>query len=98
LKEDKPDQTASRGASGLTDGSRLQFNFIKHKDDEEIAVLIMTKTNFTAYLKDNIYLRKETDGYLEKTNKPPEKKKENSCPKRREKSPSHFLGVAGIDD
>jgi len=60
-------QSASRGASGITDGARLQINLVPEEiDDTQLArpiILKMTKTNFTALL-DPIYLQKDDAGYL----------------------------------
>lgn len=60
--EKDQDQTSARGASGLTDGVRIQFVFYKSKDPE-VAVLKMTKSNFTAII-DNINTKKDIDGFI----------------------------------
>jgi DnaB helicase-like protein/AAA domain-containing protein len=66
LRTDAQDQTASRGASGLTDGARLQLNFIRAKEKEEnVTILKMTKSNFTAIMAD-LKLEKDGEGIHEK--------------------------------
>lgn len=61
------DQTAARGSSALTDGVRWQANFIKSKGDrpelKDVAILKMTKSNFTAIL-DDIKTKRSLDGFL----------------------------------
>ncbi len=61
---ERQNQTASRGASALTDGVRWQSNFFK-EDKGELTIIEMTKSNFTAVM-DRIHLKKESDGYLKK--------------------------------
>lgn len=72
-------QEASRGSSALTDGVRLQINLRRPTEEEkkkivadpsnnnpdEIIIMTMSKSNFTAILKD-VHLQKENDGYIRK--------------------------------
>lgn len=65
-EHNKPDQTAARGSSALTDGVRLQMNFIRFQGgsaQERQALLKVTKSNFTAF-DEEIKLEREWDGYL----------------------------------
>ncbi len=61
-------QAAARGSSALTDGVRWQVNLSKVIDpnipSKEMALLKMTKSNFTA-IPDEIRLKKDLEGYLE---------------------------------
>ena len=63
------DQTAARGSSALTDGVRWQANFIKARvttsETKDIAILKMTKSNFTAILEE-VKTKKDVDGFLER--------------------------------
>ena len=64
---DKQDQTAARGASALTDGVRWQCNFSKEisKDVSNIAILKMTKSNFTKCIEE-IKTTNDFDGFIER--------------------------------
>lgn len=62
----KQNQTSARGSSALTDGVRWQADLANIDGKTSFMV---TKTNFTAY-PDQIYLEKESDGYIIKSNKP----------------------------
>lgn len=64
---DKQDQTASRGASAITDGVRWQVSFSKETNDNadlDITTLKMTKSNFTRIME-SIKLKKDIEGFLE---------------------------------
>jgi hypothetical protein len=65
------DQTAARGASALTDGVRWQCNFSKEisKDVSNVAILKMTKSNFTKSIEE-IKTTKDFDGYIERLQAP----------------------------
>lgn len=68
-------QHAARGSSAITDGVRLQINLRKFDTNEEAKikehdmeleeaiVMTMSKSNFTAILKD-VYIHKQWDGHL----------------------------------
>ena len=65
-KESKTDQTAARGSSALTDGVRWQLNFSRSESQagEEIGLLKLTKSNFTANHSE-IKVKKDEEGILE---------------------------------
>lgn len=77
INEEKQNQTAARGASGLTDGARWQSNFAKDKDSSQVAILKMTKSNFTQIVEE-IKVKKDFDGFLEKFIESPLNQKSNS--------------------
>lgn len=64
-------QSAARGSSALTDGVRWQCNYSKEPqkegatDPSNIAILKMTKSNFTPIVED-IRTTKDLDGFIEK--------------------------------
>lgn len=65
-KETKTDQTAARGSSALTDGVRWQLNFSRCESQkgEELGLLKLTKSNFTAN-HNEIKVKKDDEGVLE---------------------------------
>jgi DNA replication protein DnaC len=78
-KPEDQSQASARGASGITDGVRWQANFFKSdKEQAEITVLKMTKSNFTAIIED-ICTKKDFHGYIEHTK---EEKKSKTHSKR----------------
>lgn len=81
-RENKPDQTAARGSSALTDGVRWQVNL--SKDDKDKITLKMTKTNFTASFPIPIELVKDEDGFLKRLKGNSDKTKSTPQPKQKE--------------
>lgn len=74
-------QSAARGSSALTDGVRWQCNYSKESSKDEssentssVAVLKMTKSNFTAVLE-GIRTTKDIDGFIEKVSNTIQKEK-----------------------
>jgi hypothetical protein len=68
INSDRPNQTAARGSSALTDGVRWQVNFSKDnflEEGKDLTTLRMTKSNFTRILEP-ITLKKDSDGFLER--------------------------------
>ncbi len=57
------DATASRGASGLTDGVRLQINLERVKESKDQIKMKVTKTNHTAMPEEEI-ISKDFNGHL----------------------------------
>lgn len=64
----KQDQSAARGSSALTDGVRWQVNL--SKNDDGVAILKMTKSNFTALMKE-IRIQSDSEGFLERSAETP---------------------------
>lgn len=65
-REAKTDQTAARGSSALTDGVRWQLNFNRLEGciGQEMGSLKLTKSNFTAMLRE-LKVKKDEEGMLD---------------------------------
>ena len=64
-QKEQQNQSAARGASGLTDGSRWQLNFFKNEGENNNTYgLKLVKTNFTGPI-DPINLDKDNNGVLQ---------------------------------
>ena len=61
--QENTDASASRGASGLTDGVRWQLNLDPVKDEREYVTMNVTKSNHTAYPPARI-LKKDELGHM----------------------------------
>lgn len=77
LQGSSQNQSAARGSSALTDGVRWQCNYSKESPDTNIAVLRMTKTNFTALMED-IKTQKDFDGFIYKAKTTPNENKKKT--------------------